>query len=145
MPKVTGTRSSLSVAIPVPDAIMAMLPLTYAGPVAFNITPVFFNVGINEKASLADALGTSKPQDKSNHDNFERLNLYYHQFRKICPLNETRTPAGFKVHDLVEQLRTSVTGKQGKNVIILHLAARICRKLRGKFVCNIFFSFDCFL
>lgn len=50
----------------------------------------------------------------------------------MCPLNDSRTPSGYGVNDLVDRLRITVQGKQGKNVQILHLAARICRKLRGK-------------
>ena len=82
LPRVVGTRSALSVLLPVPDSVLSMIPLSYnqTSAVTFHVTPVFFNVGINEKATLAESLGNNKQQDKSNVDNFERLNLYYHRF-----------------------------------------------------------------
>jgi inositol polyphosphate-4-phosphatase len=38
----------------------------------FTITPVLFNVGINEKASIAEKLGQTGPQEKNNSDNFRK-------------------------------------------------------------------------
>lgn len=85
MPRVTGSRSSLGVVLPVPDSVHSLLPLSSAPAisVSFHVTPVFFNVGINEMASLAESLGATKPQERSNTDNFDRLNRYYHRFRKL--------------------------------------------------------------
>ncbi|KAL0280261.1 UNVERIFIED_CONTAM: hypothetical protein PYX00_001605 [Menopon gallinae] len=133
MPRVVGTRAALTVLLPVPDSVHSMIPLTYnqSSAVTFNVTPVFFNVGINEKATLADSLGNSKPQDKSNVDNFERLNLYYHRFKKLGIHHETRIGPGTTLSEMIENLRTTVHTKQSKNVQILHLSARICRKLKG--------------
>jgi inositol polyphosphate-4-phosphatase len=59
-----------------------MLPLSQSS-LSFIVTPVFFNVGINEMATLAESLGNTRPQDKSNLDNYERVNEYYHRFRKL--------------------------------------------------------------
>lgn len=56
---------------------------------SFHVTPVFFNIGINEKASLAEGLGKTKPQEKSNLDNFERLNDYFNRFKKINDLGQS--------------------------------------------------------
>ena len=39
----------------------------------FTITPVLFNVGINEKATIAEKLGHTAPQDRNNSDNFRKL------------------------------------------------------------------------
>lgn len=85
VPRVTGSRSSLGVVLPVPDSVHSLLPLSSAPAisVSFHVTPVFFNVGINEMASLAESLGATKPQERSNTDNFDRLNRYYHRFRKL--------------------------------------------------------------
>lgn len=63
-----------------PDAVYSMLPLSST---SFTVTPVFFNVGINEMATLAESLGNTRPQDKSNLDNYERVNEYYYRFRKL--------------------------------------------------------------
>lgn len=80
--------------LPVPDAIYSLLPLVPSSrqTISFNVTPVFFNVGINEMASLAESLGTTKPQEKSNVDNFDRLNEYYLRFKKLnLPMETTST------------------------------------------------------
>lgn len=91
-PRVTGTGSSLCVSLPVPDAVHSLLPLSSspAAPLTFHVTPVFFNIGINEMATLAESLGATKPQERSNVDNFDRLNQYYHRFRKLNIPTERR-------------------------------------------------------
>ncbi|XP_067004000.2 inositol polyphosphate-4-phosphatase type I A [Anabrus simplex] len=140
MPRVMGSRTALSVLLPVPDAVHSMLPLTSSSTsaVSFNVTPVFFNIGINEMATLAESLGNTRPQEKSNLDNYERLNEYYHRFRKLhLPVE----PPGQRGHscaplqpslaDLMENLRVVVHTKQSKNVDILHLSSRICRRMKG--------------
>ena len=48
----------------------------------FNITPVFFNIGINEQATLADKLGLNGAQEKNNSDNYKILLDYFRRFRK---------------------------------------------------------------
>jgi inositol polyphosphate-4-phosphatase len=60
-----------------------MLPLSQSSSLSFTVTPVYYNVGINEMATLAESLGNTRPQDKSNLDNYERVNEYYHRFRKL--------------------------------------------------------------
>lgn len=97
LPKVLGSRAALTVILPVPDAIYSLLPLVPSSrqTISFNVTPVFFNVGINEMASLAESLGTTKPQEKSNMDNFERLNEYYLRFKKLNLPTETSTRRKF--------------------------------------------------
>lgn len=85
--------------LPVPDAIYSLLPLVPSSRqmLSFNVTPVFFNVGINEMASLAESLGTTKPQEKSNMDNFDRLNEYYLRFKKLnLPTEPTSTRCEYK-------------------------------------------------
>lgn len=41
-------------------------------------------------ATLAESLGATKPQERSNVDNFDRLNQYYHRFRKLNVPSEKR-------------------------------------------------------
>lgn len=86
--------------LPVPDAIYSLLPLVPSSrqTLSFNVTPVFFNIGINEMASLAESLGTTKPQEKSNMDNFDRLNEYYLRFKKLnLPTEPTSTRCEYKI------------------------------------------------
>lgn len=40
-------------------------------------------MGINEVATIAETFGPSRPQQRNNLDNFERLNDYVRQFRKL--------------------------------------------------------------
>ncbi|XP_069701186.1 inositol polyphosphate-4-phosphatase type I A isoform X3 [Periplaneta americana] len=137
IPRVVGSRSALTVLLPVPDAVHSMLPLS-PSPTSFIVTPVFFNVGINEMATLAESLGNTRPQDKSNLDNFERVNEYYYRFRKLHLPSEPpgqRGPACAPMQpslaELVESLRQAVHTKQSKNVDVLHLSSRICRRMKG--------------
>ncbi|XP_078042507.1 inositol polyphosphate-4-phosphatase type I A isoform X2 [Augochlora pura] len=140
LPRVVGSRAALTVMLPVPDAIYSLLPLVPSTrqTISFNVTPVFFNVGINEMASLAESLGTTKPQEKSNMDNYERLNEYYLRFKKLNLPTETastrlgtRSPLGQTLTELMTNLKTSVHAKVNKNVEILQLSSQICRRMRG--------------
>ncbi|CAL1687252.1 unnamed protein product [Lasius platythorax] len=140
LPRVVGSRSALTVILPVPDAIYSLLPLVPSSrqTLSFNVTPVFFNVGINEMASLAESLGTTKPQEKSNMDNFDRLNEYYLRFKKLnLPTEPTstrfaaRSILGHTLSDMMVNLKMCVQEKVNKNVEILQLSSQICRKMRG--------------
>lgn len=89
-------------------------------------------------ASLAESLGTTKPQEKSNMDNFERLNEYYLRFKKLNLPTETsstrlgaRSPLGQTLVELMTNLKASVQAKVNKNVEILQLSSQICRRMRG--------------
>ncbi|CAH0545896.1 unnamed protein product [Brassicogethes aeneus] len=136
-PKVTGSRNSLAVSLPVPDALYRLIPARQT--VSFRVTPVFFNVGINEMATVAEETGCTRPQERSNVDNFERLNEYYLRYRKLSMpdvwQSNGRTAACSAqlkpLGDLVGDLRASVNSGRAKNVEILHLAAIICRQMRG--------------
>lgn len=81
MPQVIGSRASLGILLPVPEAVFTILPLsrTYS----FRVTPIFFNIGINETATIAESFGSTHSQERSNIDNFDRLNEYYHRFKKL--------------------------------------------------------------
>ncbi|XP_034942251.1 inositol polyphosphate-4-phosphatase type I A isoform X2 [Chelonus insularis] len=141
MPRVVGSRAALTVMLPVPDGTYSLLPLPQSSrqTIAFNVTPVFFNVGINEMASLAESLGTVKPQEKSNIDNFDRLNEYYLRFKKLnLPMesNSTRLSGGSafasqSLADMMAALKTSVHAKIPKNTDILQLSSQICRRMKG--------------
>ena len=73
--RVTGARASMKVLLPAPDWAVSLLPLQDIKSLTFTITPVFFNVGINEKATLAEKLGLNGPQEKNNSDNFRQAKL----------------------------------------------------------------------
>ncbi|XP_018570173.1 type I inositol 3,4-bisphosphate 4-phosphatase isoform X2 [Anoplophora glabripennis] len=136
-PKVSGSRNSLTVSIPVPDALYSLVPTRQA--LSFHVTPVFFNIGINEMATIAESIGATRPQERSNVDNFERLNEYFLRYKKLnIPESNTgngRTsacsPQLKSLNDLIEELRMCVHSTKPKNVEILHVAAQICRQIKG--------------
>lgn len=138
MPKISGCRNALTVFLPVPDAVYTLLPPRQS--VSFNVTPVFFNIGINEMATLAESLGATRPQERSNVDNFDRLNEYYLRYKKInmpvlnVPNSRSSCSTQQKpLNELLECLRISVNSSKGKNVEVLHLAGQICRQMKGRF------------
>lgn len=61
---------------------------------SFTITAVFFNIGINEKASLAEALGETLPQFHSNSDNLDRIHKYYLKYSKTFPTDQMAASRG---------------------------------------------------
>lgn len=133
-PKITGNRNSLTVTLPVPDALYSLIPTKQI--VSFHVTPVFFNIGVNEKATLAESLGAVKPQERSNIDNFDRLNEYYLRYKKLnLPdgngLSNGRITQNRPIADLIETLRISVHSGRQKNVEVLHISSQICRQMKG--------------
>eukprot|EP00095_Tigriopus_kingsejongensis_P011180 maker-scaffold456_size166325-snap-gene-0.28 protein:Tk11180 transcript:maker-scaffold456_size166325-snap-gene-0.28-mRNA-1 annotation:"type i inositol- -bisphosphate 4-phosphatase-like" len=145
LPRVTGSRCSLKVLLPVPDYVYTMLPLEKIKNMTFSITPILFNVGINENATLACRFGNNGPQEKNNLDNFKILQEYQRRFKKLdLPLNSAQSgghrgtkrmsmcsPSEPLVEDLLAILKNEVNNRKNKNVEILHLASNITRRLQG--------------
>lgn len=159
LPKVTGSRQSLVVYLPVPDYVYAMLPPSNGqspmnrDQITFKVTPVFFNIGINEVATLAETLGYCKEQHRSNFDNFDRLKRYHIMYKKV-PLPQPKStdvspgkncfiqsppPSSAKDNIVPEQVITNMLDKMeellrvntSKNVKILHVAEDITRAVNG--------------
>ncbi|XP_063633160.1 type II inositol 3,4-bisphosphate 4-phosphatase [Cydia splendana] len=131
LPRVSGTRGSLVVHIPISDSLYAKF--TNKEHLTFTITAVFFNIGVNEKATLAEALGETTPQYHSNCDNYDRLHKYYLKYCKVCPQDHTaRASSRTKpLEEVMENLRIAVHKKVPKNVEVLHLAALATRLMNG--------------
>lgn len=99
----------------------------------FRVTPVFFNIGINEMATLAENLGNTKPQDSSNIDNFERLNEFCSRYRKLNLSNNSNfEQQDALVGELMNNLKDELYSNKSKNVEILQIAAKVCRCLKGR-------------
>lgn len=144
-PKVGGTRNALTVSLPVPDSMYSLIPTKQT--LSFHVTPVFFNIGVNEMATVAESIGATRPQERSNIDNFERLNEYYLRYKKlnvpeshigsirvsVCS-QQTKT-----LSELMDDLRASVHSSKSKNVEILHLATQISRQIKGWYMNFIIF------
>ena len=62
LPRVTGSRNNLKVMIPVPNYILTQIPIEELKHLSFSVTPVLFNIGINEHATLAGKFGNNGPQ-----------------------------------------------------------------------------------
>ena len=56
--------------------------MQYIRNMKFNIIPVFFNIGIDEHATVAEKLGRNGPQEKNNSDNFKILVEYVRKFKQ---------------------------------------------------------------
>ncbi|XP_035910435.1 inositol polyphosphate-4-phosphatase type I A isoform X2 [Anopheles stephensi] len=151
LPRVTGSRQALRVLLPVPESVFCHLPTKEA--VNFRVTPVFFNIGINEKATVAETLGFTREQHRSNWDNYDRLKQYHSRYRKV-PFNfvnphcsasqDTPTKVGAYttpqkellvpdhsvvkfLDDMEAELRANLT----KNYSILQLAEEVTRAVQG--------------
>ncbi|RVE52200.1 hypothetical protein evm_003119 [Chilo suppressalis] len=133
IPQVVGTRGSLTVHIPISDSLFTKF--TLKEHLTFTITAVFFNVGINEKATLAEALGETTPQYHSNSDNLERINKYCQKYGKVFPADHLATSRASSrtkpLEEVMENLRIAVHKKVPKNVEVLHLAALATRLMNG--------------
>lgn len=137
MPRITGSRQSITVLLPVPDAVYAMLPTKEN--VSFKLTPVFFNIGINEKATLSETLGYTREQHRSNWDNFDRIKQYHIRYKKVMqtnaapvtPTKNDQTAELYNVTELLNAMEELLRKNASKNIRILHLAADICRGMYG--------------
>ncbi|XP_060809526.1 inositol polyphosphate-4-phosphatase type I A [Amyelois transitella] len=131
VPQLNGTRGALTVYIPVSDSLFSKF--TCKEHLSFTITAVFFNIGINCKARLAEALGETVPQYHSNADNLRRLCKYHHEYTKLATEDHhTRASSRTKpLEEVMENLRIAVHKKVPMNVEVLHLASLATRLMNG--------------
>lgn len=135
MPRLTGSRNNLTVFLPVPESVYCILPTKEM--VTFKVTPVFFNIGINEKATLSETLGYTREQHRSNWDNFDRLKLYFIRYKKlnlIVPDTPSRNELSTPIENIASSLLSmedELRANPSKNVKILHLAEDISRAMHG--------------
>uniref|UniRef100_A0A1A9Z4R5 phosphatidylinositol-3,4-bisphosphate 4-phosphatase n=1 Tax=Glossina pallidipes TaxID=7398 RepID=A0A1A9Z4R5_GLOPL len=136
LPRITGSRQSLHIQLPVPEHVYMLLPTKQT--LNFKFTPVFFNIGINEKATLAETLGQTRDQHRSNWDNYIRLKQYYSRYRKLTltvpetpSKHEPHLPASQTLLNVLNLLEEQLKANVSKNVKILHLAEDACRLMSG--------------
>ncbi|KAH8303486.1 hypothetical protein KR059_012363 [Drosophila kikkawai] len=126
MPRITGSRQALEVQLPVPEH---SLPGNgTSSSISFKVTPVFFNIGINEKASFAETLGQTREQHRSNWDNYLVLSRYFGRYRK---LGLGSVESGESLRSLLGLMEQQLRANVSKNVKILHLAEDACRLMDG--------------
>ena len=117
----------------------------------FNIIPVFFNVGVDHHAELAERFGLNGPQEKNNSDNFKILVEYVRKFKQKNYFNhiskegtcfsqmyhlryfagKTANNDEALIDDLMHILKREVSSRKSKNTDILNLSSIICQKLSG--------------
>lgn len=87
-------------------------------------------------ASIAESIGATKPQERSNIDNFDRLYEYFLRYRKINQCDNPRQSTGGgssarPLSELLAELRVAVHSGKHKNVDLLRVSAQICRHMKG--------------
>lgn len=137
LPQIHGTRESLQVAIPVPAAVFSALPPNIAkqGLVEFRLVPMFFTVGINEQAILADKFSDMSAVFDANKQSFDRLESYHRRYQKLMVdffpakrLNEAKRT----LSSIISQLQTELMATDKiQNIEIHYLAETAVRKMRG--------------
>ncbi|XP_035214308.1 type II inositol 3,4-bisphosphate 4-phosphatase-like [Stegodyphus dumicola] len=132
-PRIEGNRLFLCVFIPAPPSVISLLPADCSNGCRFTVSSVFFNIGINEQATLAEKFGDTSLQDKINQDSLNLLKEHFSRFQRTAKAQKGH---GFHfaeshIADLLEQLQCQIYAKKSKNVEILHLSSEICKYLGG--------------
>lgn len=124
-------RHCVCVSIPLQDEMFNKLPNELQRGGKVNVTPVLFNIGINEQASLADKIGDTSLQEKINTENVTKVISYLEKYEKIFgSLDKGKSGQG-TMNDLKSKLVYNTASKKSKNTDVLKLAAEICRKVNG--------------
>ncbi|KAK4008321.1 hypothetical protein OUZ56_013464 [Daphnia magna] len=136
LPQIHGCRDALQVMIPVPPTLFSTLPPSASrlGLIEFQLIPVFFNIGVNEQALLADKFGDMSIVSATNLQSFERLDIYHRQYQKLMTehfpgkrLNDPR----FSLSDILSQLQTELASNKIQNITVHSLAEIAVRRMRG--------------
>ena len=138
---VTGNRCNLRVLLAVPDAVLDQLVCEEAEEgryFSFHVTPVFFNIGINEEATMAAKLGQDGSQYRNNLDSYTRLCDYHNRFTKLslppleCHKRVWSQPSSYSdTQDMMSKLKAAVHSTKSKNVEVLSFSAAITRAMHG--------------
>ncbi|XP_057375635.1 inositol polyphosphate-4-phosphatase type I A-like isoform X2 [Daphnia carinata] len=136
LPQIHGCRDALQVMIPVPPTVFSTLPSSASrlGLIEFQLIPVFFNIGVNEQALLADKFGDMSDVTATNLQSFERLDIYHRQYQKLMTehfpgkrLNDPR----FSLSDILSQLQSELASNKIQNIAVHSLAEIAVRKMKG--------------
>ncbi|XP_041359841.1 inositol polyphosphate-4-phosphatase type I A-like isoform X1 [Gigantopelta aegis] len=122
-------RHSICVSLPLPKTSFSKLPENLQKN-KIKITPVFFNIGINEQATLAEKFGNTSTQERINAESIAKVFNYYEDYVRHFGEPENKSGPG-SVNNLTKQLHTNIMTKKSKNTEVLHIAAEVCRKLKG--------------
>ncbi|GFR63222.1 type I inositol 3,4-bisphosphate 4-phosphatase [Elysia marginata] len=124
-------RHNIIIEMPLQAETFASLPRELQEGRQIRVIPILFNIGITEKATLAEKLGTTGLQDKINMDSFAKMHEYYAQY---CKHFEDPLDTSGGVNSLAHRmkiLQNNVMTRKSKNVEVLHVAAEVTRAMRG--------------
>lgn len=131
-------RHSIVVCVPLLSAVFDKLPSKLRSGYHIDVSPAYFNIGINELATLAEKFGSTALQEDINKMGLKKINDYFELYSKVIgdPDGNQSGPVTGRLTDLVRQLQYNVLSKKSKNVDVLHISAEITRKLNGvRFIC----------
>eukprot|EP00106_Octopus_bimaculoides_P000773 XP_014768215.1 PREDICTED: type I inositol 3,4-bisphosphate 4-phosphatase-like [Octopus bimaculoides] len=131
-------RHSVVVCIPLLSHMFDKLPSKLQSGHHINVSTSYFNIGINELATLAEKFGSTALQDDINKMGFKKMNDYFEAYSKACgdPDSDLSGTVAGRTTELIRQLQYNVLSKKSKNVDILHISSEITRKLNGvRFIC----------
>nr|XP_022326682.1 type II inositol 3,4-bisphosphate 4-phosphatase-like isoform X3 [Crassostrea virginica] len=124
-------RHCVCVSIPLQEDLFNKLPNELQRGGKVSVTPVMFNIGINEQASLADKIGDTSLQEKINAENVTKMLSYIEKYeKKFGAIDKGKLGQG-TMNDLKSKLSYNTSTKKSKNTDVLKLAAEICRNLHG--------------
>ena len=140
LPTVTGSRINLIVHLPAPGWVYRSW--NSKNP-SFSIIPVFFNIGINEKATIAEKLGKNSHQEMNNLENYNRLAKYVEAFKSLSlDIEDQPIRRGLsnqvQLDELMMKLKKECSLKKNKNVEVFSLCSEICLLLNGQHKANVF-------
>lgn len=144
--------------IPVPPSVFSALPTSTSrlSLIEFQLVPIFFNIGVNEQALLAEKLGDMSVVNSTNMQSFERLDAYYHRYEKLITehfpgksnliiyhfhlnlflnrktlffsgVNDSR----FSLSSVLTRLKNELASNKVQNITIHSLAEVAVRKMKG--------------
>lgn len=125
------SRHNIIIEMPIQAETFAQLPRELQEGRQIRVVPILFNIGITEKATLAEKLGTTGLQDKLNVDSFAKMHEYYAQY---CKHFDDPLDASGGVNSLAHRmkiLQNNVMTRKSKNVEVIHVAAEVTRAMRG--------------
>ncbi|XP_059146391.1 inositol polyphosphate-4-phosphatase type I A-like isoform X2 [Physella acuta] len=125
------SRHNIIIDIPVPPDTFSQLPQELQLGKQITVTPVAFNIGINEQATLAEKFGSTALQEKMNTDSFAKVYEYYMLYTKHFDDPLDRSHGLSSLYHMIKMLQNSVMTKKGKNVDVLHMAAEVTRAMNG--------------
>uniref|UniRef100_A0A3B4FKQ7 Type II inositol 3,4-bisphosphate 4-phosphatase-like n=1 Tax=Pundamilia nyererei TaxID=303518 RepID=A0A3B4FKQ7_9CICH len=120
LPTLNGT--CFIVEVPLPPETFSSLPQELKDGLLIRVDPVLFNIGINQHQSYAERFGDCSLQERINQQSCERLKAY-------CNTLRDRLPDMGKA--FLSLLRFLPVKRKRKNVEVLWIAAKVCRKVNG--------------